>query len=259
MSKAGVRIERIRIGDITVDQRVQRVLDQTRVAAMADKFTWSAFGVPTLSRRPDGVLVIVDGMHRVEAARAKGYVDASPQMRVHTGLTLEEEAELFLLLNNTRKPLPVDLFKIGVISGDPDLKIMNSLVEAAGLEVANSGRKAFRAVTALRRIYGSEPMAAGRALDLCVSAWGVSSDSVQGSIFEGMGLFFLRYGDGANLDELSHRLSQYAGGSLALLGAARGLSRIRSVSIPNAVGDITVSEYNKGRRTRMLPPWTSAG
>jgi hypothetical protein len=259
MSKPSHRIERIRLGDITIDQRVQRVLDHTRVASIAATFDWAAFGVPTLSRRLDGVLVIVDGMHRIEAARANGHVDVSPQMKVHNGLSLEEEAALFLLLNNTRKPSPVDLFRIGVISGDKDLIEMNTLIESAGLEVANAGRKAFRAVTAMRRIYSAEPIAAARALDVCVSAWGVSSDSVQGSIFEGMGLFFLRYGDGANLDELAHRLSQYPGGALALLGAARGLGRIRSVSIPNAVGDITLSEYNKGRRTRMLPPWTSAG
>jgi hypothetical protein len=259
MTKAGHRIERIRIGDITIDQRVQRILDQNRVTNIANAFNWAAFGVPTLSRRLDGVLVIVDGMHRVEAARAKGYVDMTPQMKVHSGLSLAEEAELFLLLNNTRKPMPVDLFKIGVISGDENLAAMNHLIEEVGLEVANAGRKAFRAVTAMRRIYGTEPVAAQRALLTCVGAWGVSSDSVQGALFEGLGLFFLRYADGVILDDMVERLAKYPGGGNALLGAARGLSRIRSVSIPNAVGDICVELYNKGRRTRMLPPWTSAG
>lgn len=255
----GVRVERVRIGDITIDQRVQRGLDHTRVDKISKAFNWAAFGVPTLSRRTDGTLVILDGMHRIEGAKAAGFIDVSPQVKVHTGLTLEEEAALFLLLNDTRKPMPVDLFKIGVTSGDEDLVAMNDLIEAAGLEVANSGRKAFRAVTAMRRIYGSEPIAAERALDACVTSWGVSSDSVQGGVFEGIGLFFLRYGDAANLDEMCERLGKYPGGANALLGAARGLGKIRSVSIPNAVGDICVELYNKGRRTRMLPPWTSAG
>lgn len=260
MSKGtGVRIERVRLGDITIDQRVQRDLDHGRVDKIAKNFNWSAFGVPTLSRRDNGVMVILDGMHRIEGAKAAGYIDATPQMKVHSGLTLPQEAELFLLLNDTRKPMPVALFKIGVTSGDEDLIAMNDLIERAGLEVANAGRKAFRAVTAMRRIYGSEPVAAERALDACVTAWGVSSDSVQGAIFEGVGLFFLRYGDAANLDEMCERLAKYPGGANALLGAARGLGKIRSVSIPNAVGDICVELYNKGRRTRMLPPWTSVG
>lgn len=253
------RIERVRLGDITIDQRVQRNVDQTRVAAIAKGFNWAAFGVPALSRREDRVtLVILDGMHRIEGGKAAGFIDATPQMRVHTGLTLAEEAALFLELNNTRKPMPVDLFRIGVTSGDRDLIMMNRLIEHHGLVVAHAGRTAFRAVTAIRRIYGIDEMAATRALDVCVRAWGVHSDSVQGSIYEGMGLFFIRYGDGPNAEELADRLKKYPGGASGLLGAARGLAKIRSVSIPNAVADILVGEYNKGRRTRALPPWTSA-
>lgn len=254
----GHRIERVRLGDITIDQRVQRGIEHTRVDKIAKAFNWSAFGVPTLSRRADGVLVILDGMHRIEGAKAAGFIDATPQIKVHWGLTLEDEAELFLLLNDTRKPLPVDLFKIGVISGDPDLIKMNELIETAGLQVANSGRTAFRAVSALRRIYSIEPMAAARALDVCVRAWGAHSDSVQGAIYEGLGMFFVRYGDAVNADEMSERLAKYPGGANALLGAARGLSKIRSVSVPNGIADIAVEVYNRLRRTRALPPWTSA-
>lgn len=256
----GHRIERVRLGDITIDQRVQRGIDQTRVAKIAGKFRWAAFGVPTLSRRGDArqTVVILDGMHRIEGAKAAGFIDSTPQCRVHTGLSLEEEAALFLQLNDTRKPMPVDLFKIGVTSGDPDLLVMNKWIEDVGLTVAHAGRTAFRAVTAIRRIYATSEEAAYRALDVCVRSWGAHSDSVQGSIYEGLGLFFMRYGDGPNADELSERLAKYPGGANALLGAARGLAKIRSVSVPNAVADIAVEVYNKSRRTRALPPWTSA-
>lgn len=256
----GHKIERVRLGDITIDQRVQRGIDQARVAKIGGRFNWASFGVPTLSRRSDAgrTLVILDGMHRIEGAKAAGMIDATPQCRVHSGLSLEEEAALFLQLNDTRKPMPVDLFKIGVTSGDKDLLIMNGWIEAAGLTVAHAGRTAFRAVTAIRRIYGTDEAAALRALDVCVRAWGAHSDSVQGSIYEGLGLFFIRYGDAPSADELSERLAKYPGGANALLGAARGLSRIRSVSIPNAVADIVVEVYNRSRRTRALPPWTSA-
>jgi hypothetical protein len=259
MSKGiGHRIERVRLGDITIDQRVQRSVDHTRVDKIAKKFSWGAFGVPTLSRRVDGVLVILDGMHRIEAAKAAGFIDSTPQTRVHSGLSLQEEAALFLELNDTRKPLPVDLFRIGVASGDPDLIEMNNMIEKAGLQVANSGRTAFRAVTAMRRIFAVDELATERALDVCVRAWGVHSDSVQGAIYEGVGMFFVRYGDAPNADELSERLAKYPGGANALLGAARGLAKIRSVSIPNGIADIVVEVYNRSRRTRALPPWTSA-
>jgi hypothetical protein len=255
----GVRIERVRLASITIDQRVQRAVDQTRVNRIAERFNWSAFGVPTLSRRGNDQLVILDGMHRIEGAKTAGYQDATPQMKVHSGLALEQEAELFLLLNDTRKPMPVDLFKIGVVSGDADLVAMNDLIEAAGLTVAASGRTAFRAVTAMRRIYGLEQVAAERALDVCVHAWGASSDAVQAALFEGLGLFFVRYGDQPIAEELAERLAKYPGGANGLIGAARGLARIRQVSMPNAVAEIAVTVYNKARRTRVLAPWTTAG
>lgn len=253
------RIERVRLDDITIDGRVQRNLELKRVADIAEDFDWGAFGVPTLSRRADGTIVIIDGMHRVMAARKAGHGDRAPQLKVHTGLTLTEEARLFRMLNNTRKPSSVDLFLVAVTEGEPAAVEMNELIEAVGLKVATAGAKAFRAVTALRRIYAIEPDAAVRTLDVATRAWGADSTSVQSAIVEGLGGFFLRYGDQPNADELGERLAKYAGGANGLIGAARGLARIRSVSVPNGVSDIVVEVYNKGRRTRALAPWVTGG
>jgi hypothetical protein len=252
------RIERIKPSAIIIDGRVQRGLDLKRANTMAAEFEIAAFGVPTISRREDGSLHAVDGQHRVMAAGIAGHGERPFPMKVHEGLSLEEEARLFRLLNNTRKPLPVDLFKIAVVEKEPAALAMNRLVKNAGLTVANSGETSFRAVSALRDIYTYDPLAAERALQTLVRSWGCTSTSVQAALVSGTGRFFMRYADQPSMEKLISRLAKYPGGANAMIGAARGLARIRSVTVADAVADILVQEHNKTARQNQLPQWNSA-
>jgi len=249
------KLERVRLDALIVDGTVQRGLDLGRVKAMADNFTWDGFGTPTVNRRADGSLHIVDGQHRIMAARKAGHSSRAQHMRVHDGLTVQQEAELFRLLNDTRKPMPVDLFRVAVIEGEPAAVAMNDLVKRHGMHVAASGERAFRAVQALRTIYTTEPVAAERALAALVGAWGVSANSVQAALVAGLGRFFLRYGDTPTFDKLVTNLAKYPGGSGGLIGAARGLARIKSVPVPDAVAEIVVGVYNRTARANPLADW----
>lgn len=258
MTEKSHRIERVRIDDVIIDGRVQRGLDLKRSQGMGATFDPEAFGVPTISRRSDESLHVVDGQHRIMAAAIAGHGKKLYQMKVHVGLSLQDEARLFRLLNNTRKPLPVDLFKIAVVEGEEAAVAMNKLIEAAGLHVANSGETSFRAVSAFREVYTTDHLAAERALSALVRAWGVTSASVQAALVMGAGRFFLRYGDQPSEEKLVGRLAKYPGGSNAMIGAARGLARIRSVTVADAVADILVQEHNKTARQNQLPQWNSA-
>jgi hypothetical protein len=249
------KIERVRLDVLIVDGTVQRGLDLGRVKVMADAFNWDGFGTPTVSRRTDGSIRIVDGQHRVMAARRAGHGARSVQMRVHDGLTLQQEAELFRLLNDTRKPMPVDLFRVAVIEGEPAAVAMNDLVKRNGLYVAASGERSFRAVQALRSIYEVQPLAAERALATLVAAWGISANSVQASLVQGMGRFFLRYGEQPSVEKLIANLAKYAGGSAGFIGAARGLAQIKSMPVADAVADVAVGVYNKTARDNRLADW----
>lgn len=252
------KIERVRIRDIVIDGRVQRGLDLSRANRIANEFEPEAFGVPTISRRSDGSLHAVDGQHRIMGASIAGYGDKQFQMKVHEGLELEAEARLFRLLNATRKPLPVDLFRIAVIEKEPAAVAMNRLVQSTGLHVANSGETSFRAVSALREVYETDAVAAERALHTLVRAWGCTSASVQASLVAGAGRFYLRYGDTPSMEKLIVGLAKYAGGANAMIGGARGLARIRSVTVADAVADIFVQVHNKSARQNQLPQWNSA-
>lgn len=249
------RIERVKLAVITFDGRVQRGLDLKRVASIAEDFDWDAFGTPTISRRIDGTLHAVDGQHRILGGIKAGHAERVAQMRVHEGLSLEEEARLFRLLNNTKQVLPVDKFRIAVIEGEPAAVEMNKMIEHAGLTVAHSGERSFRAVQALRAVHQFDPQAAAKTLDLLVRAWGTSATSVQASLVAGAGRFFIRYGDAPQMEKLVAKLGKYAGGPNALIGAARGLAKMRQVPVSDAVADILVNLHNQFARQNQLAPW----
>jgi hypothetical protein len=249
------KIERIKISEVTIDGRVQRGLDMRRAEALGDDFAWDAFGTPTISRRADRSLHAVDGQHRLMAATKAGHGERSVQMRVHEGLTLQQEAALFRKLNNTRRVLPVDLFRIAVVEGEEAAVEMNKMIEHVGLYVANSGERGFRAVSALREVYKFDPQAALRTLDMLTRAWGASANSVQAALVAGAGRFFIRYGEAPQVEKLVAKLAKYAGGPNALIGSARGLAKMRSVPVADGVADILVNLHNQFARQNQLAPW----
>lgn len=58
------------------------------------------------------------------------------------------------------------------------------------------------------------------------------------------------------MNKLVAVLAQAEGGALGLIGRAKTLTQYRGGNIPNAMAEIIVNLYNKGRRTRLLPEWT---
>ena len=103
MSKDVVRSYKeavLKVGELTVDPVVQRTrLSEPKVRKIFANFNPDALGVITVSLRKDLTYVVLDGMHRVEAVRR--LTDNTGTMAAHVleGLSLAEEAEIFLDLN----------------------------------------------------------------------------------------------------------------------------------------------------------------
>lgn len=112
----------------------------------------------------DGKFYIIDGQHRYYAAIAKGIEDLP--CIVHTGLTKEDEARLFVRLNTSRKTLkPIDTFRANIICGNeniPEVKrdmIVKCVCDKYHIEITEDNRKAkgrrLRALTTVRSIVSS--------------------------------------------------------------------------------------------------------
>jgi hypothetical protein len=258
---AKVRTHTVTLGSMVNDARVQRALDKNRVTAIADNFTMEAIGVLTLSARDDGTFSIIDGQHRYEALREKGYGNEfKVTCRVFYGLSLANEAELFRLLNNTRKPQPIDLFRVRVIEGDETAVAISDMLGKLGwvITMAPTGSEeygAFRAVVAIEKIWKADPVAARWAIQALNAAWGKqhNSDCMDGRLVEAFGLFYMTYGEEIDLDNLILKVIRI-GGARDLI--SQGISRKKATNSKRTTGVVIMRQmvhlYNKGLRKNAL-------
>lgn len=130
----------IRLGDLFIDPAYQRDLDRARVERYAQAgFDQSLFQPLVVSLRADGRIAVIDGSHRHALVVMLGWDDDKRiPCVVMTGLTLVEEAELFVQLQRQRRPLSAyDLFKADLTSRDPEAVSMQAVLQELGLRAVN--------------------------------------------------------------------------------------------------------------------------
>lgn len=253
------------LDSITIDPKVQRQegIDQRRVNKMAANFQPEALGIFILSERPNGVLVCLDGMHRRAAATAagwNGYVDA----RVFTGLTLGEEAALFLLYNDKKDPSAITKFHARVITGDEIAVDINRIITEHGWRVAPShaDKGVLSAIQKAEDIYrsgagtlpkGAYPDLLDKTLMVITAAWGHDANGVTLIPLGGTGQLLGRFGKAVNLERLGEVMQ--ADQPRRLVGKARALADAQQGSPQAAFAKVLVSLYNVRKRTNQLPEW----
>lgn len=231
-----------------IDPRLQRPLDQTWVAAKLREYAPAALGTVTLSKRRNGDLILLDGQHRralVIAAKDTGRRMAA---QIYQDLTIQQEAELFRRLNDSRRLTPLVKFRIAVVEGKETETACDKILRESGLQAEPGHPNSFQAVRALVGLYEVDPIACRVTIDFLAHAWGkVNRDALDGRLVFGAGLFFARYGEQINLGQLSQRL-QKNGTPAALVGEASTLAKMRKRKVPDAVADKLVGIYNSGRK-----------
>lgn len=249
-------LEPVTWSEMVIDSRVQRILDRVRVENMALDWNPNAAGTPTISRRLDGALILLDGQHRRAAAMAIGSGREQVSCKVFRGLTIEQEAALFKLLNNTKQPSAIDLHRVAVVAGDARAMEIDKVVRGVGLEVKTGGAHALRAIRSVYKIHDASPEAAHRTLLILVGAFGGPTDrggiAVDSRLVEGLGLVMRAHGDLVDIERMSMKLAKQSGGAGGLIAAGRALANIRRFTVAHAVADIAIETYNVNRRNNIL-------
>lgn len=199
------KLEELDCMQFSIDPRVQRELNEQRVGVMSEDFKPHALGLITASRRVDGHIYVLDGAHRVSAARRAKY-DGLLATRVFENLTLAEEAGLFLTTNSTRAVQPIDKFKVRVTMGDPAAVNINHVLKHYGLQVNWAGNGAINAVSAVGTLekvyYGAGVRPQGEYSDLVDRvigsihrAYGPNGERANYSrtMLEGLGIFWATF------------------------------------------------------------------
>lgn len=199
----------VSLDDIKVDPQAQRSLNERRAQAMAAKLVVSAAGQVMLSRRPNGELFVVDGMHRCRAFTLAGM--STILAEVHEDLSVADEAALLLIKNReSSKPTSYDEFKVGLTGHLPLFVDVHKVLEAHGLSAGTSSSpNVVSAVSAIVKIvqrYGAPTL--DRTLSVAIDAWGRTNQTWDWALLGGLGKFLGEYGEIVTDKELVAKLQR---------------------------------------------------
>lgn len=244
--------DHLRIATDAGTQRVEGV-DERRVAKMAADFRPHLLGTLTASERPNGSLVVIDGAHRLTTCRMVGY--AKPvSVEVFSGLSVAEEAALFLGRNTAKMPSAISKFIARVAEGDPDAVAMHKIITNHGWRVGVENEKGvLAAVDAFERVYRTGADVANATLSIITEAWEHDRKSTDLAIILGVGQLMSRWGDKVDRVKLIHEMQQTRPG--VLIGKARALRDVQGGTIGAALAKVLVGIHNNRKRTNLLPEW----
>ena len=254
ISRARTKYQRVPVQDLYYGG-YQRGLRPTWVAKIAKDFNEGLIGVLIVSYR-DGRYYVVDGQHRLEAAKKVGIEDVICQ--VHTGLTYEEEANLFREYNRQRKGLSAhDMFKAALEAKDPiAIDIMN-LVDKYDFKLPLYSAKVDNYITAtaaVQSIYkriGSSGFE--RLLKLLRDTWNGERSSLERNFMNGLSLFIKLHSDEFDDEEFIKKLSKVSPESILREGRLDAkFSTASKTMTPYA--KVIWYNYNKGKQEQNKLP-----
>lgn len=133
-------LENRRIGELQVDRSYQRTVDtpqsQALIRQIAMFWDWRLFHPLSVVRRHDGSLWVIDGQHRLAAARMRKDLYDLPCV-ISPSESVTDEASAFVAMNRQRRPLSrIDVYRASLAAGDPEHLQAQQMIEAAGLSIA---------------------------------------------------------------------------------------------------------------------------
>lgn len=278
--RAASRIEWWPASSIGTDRRVNtREIDLGWIAAKSkpEVFDWNFLGTVSVSEREDGSRIAVDGQHRLALVDAIGEPGVDMKCEVFIGLTLAQEAALFIGLNASRTVRAVSLFLAQVTMGDPLCTEVLQIVRDCSWDITTTQtRGSLGCVKALTRIHSADiarntaggftPRALRDTLTLITTAWKQHEQSGHESLITGLGTVMVRDGQVIHddvttgitgMDRLLGVLEKSGPDPSGLLQTAKAFqgTRIPQVSLPKAISQVVSNSWNFGKQTRRLAPY----
>jgi hypothetical protein len=260
--------------DARVDAEVQRRFDQTHANRIAKSYDPALFGLGHVSLRADGTYVVLDGQHRVSAAKSSGHGEVKVLFRVYRGLSAATEADKFLELNANKKSVnALDGFNLALKAGHPVNVEIARILKSFGLRVAGYRTDGgVSAVVALIHIYNGrvnvkpssdsstldaaglpEAQLLSRTLSVLVKAYGTDRDAFDGILLKGIAGLLVKHGAKVDSSVLSKALKKSP--PVVALSNIRGFASTGRMSITVAAVTYLENVYNYGRSDskRLVP------
>jgi hypothetical protein len=123
---------------LSVDRRYQREITrggQTHINRILRGFNWNRFQPILVTEGADGTYAVIDGQHRLEAAKKHPLIDELPCYVIDTP-EVATQAEIFVSVNSDRRALTgLQKFWASVAAGNKEAQVLARTCEEAGVVV----------------------------------------------------------------------------------------------------------------------------
>ena len=251
--------EELFAADLKVDIDVQRTTDSSWLDRLEAAWDPKKVGIIMVSRRANGDCYIINGQHRQVVALRRDPA-AIMDCEIFEGLSVEEEADMFLDYNTHQKPISVfDKYRIALKANRTIEMLMATTVTMRGLEFSKSkGNRSISAVAACRRIItkwdsSESSLAAGETLtDLLGNtltyaelAFGAHPWVWDGNLLQAIAQVIHRNRSKIDYNRLVEKLRTKHPDEWQALGMLGVKGGGGSVSRSTAMARMIVAEYNK--------------
>lgn len=197
------------VNQLKTDESYQSPVNESQVNKITKNFNPDFLHTIVVAQRENGDLYILDGQHRVVALKRIGFKEV--EAVVHTRMSMEEEAEMYRMLNERPTKSPNAKAKAELQAGYPVAIAIDSCVKGQELEVDYDKEKLAErkigAYSTLKRIYkkfGEENLSL--TLHLIKFSFGTKSKYFSAVMMEGVSKFIAIYKDKIDTDKLIHRM-----------------------------------------------------
>lgn len=255
-----VEIEDVDLDDMFIDPRLQRGEEPGEIAEIISRFNEGALGTLTVSLREDnpsgGSYSVLDGQQRravLLRLREMGRWAEGKKVKVlvHYGLSLKEEAQLFLDLNYRRSVNPLRRFKTRILAEEPVAIQIRDILDGFDIPLG-SVPKGFQAVNTAERILrqdGGEDRLRW-SLNMIKNIYDMGDGGCwDGRVIEGFALVHAAYITQLDEPRLIKKLTSVGNHISKLLGAGRTRQGIFNGQIAFHIGEAIIDFYNKSNRS----------
>jgi hypothetical protein len=248
----------VSLEELVVNPKTQRELNVGKVNSIGANLDLDQIGYLVVSSRNDKHFIL-DGQHRTEVLKRFFADDLSikVQCRVYEDLTEEQEAEMFLKLNDQLHVTALAKFKVGVTAGRAEESDIDRIIRSNGAVVAKTGENSISCVGTLRTVYRRNGgPALGRAVRLILAGAGEAGLTAQ--MIDGMGMVVGTYNGALDDRHMVKRLGETHGGVAGVMNGANQTRLSTGHPMAQCVAAQIVDVYNKGKQGRSrLPQWWS--
>jgi hypothetical protein len=221
-------------------------------------FDLEKFGVPVVNRIGDWYWII-DGQHRIAALKMwlNDWSGQKIECWVYHNLSEQEEADMFLALNNVRAIKAFDKFRAALTAGHEDPTNIAAIVRKNKLKISEQKNEGcISCVGTLAKVYRRGAHCLDRDLKIVYESFG--DVGLDADILDGIGVLVSRYDGQLDDARMIQALSKLRGSVNTIRARAGVLRKETGVQRAHCIAAAAVECHNRGKGGKKLPTWWKA-